>query len=263
MTDSERFQVVLRELGELMLELFAVGLADDVVLIGAQVVALEQRSRNEPEFQLDLPAGPRVLRPFSLEPDIVLDTEDLARLEDLPGALRRKGFERSLTPGKPSRWTKRVGDFAMEIDLFTTADCDEAALPTPMTRLRGAPRLPLRQLSLDGTNTIRVPNAYAFMSLKLEAKLRIRPQHTKDSLDLFAYARVVGAESINEALDAEGDEGARVRRELRQLFATVDSDGVRDVVTAAGETMGPDEKALLARGVVDAFEPIVSPLGSS
>lgn len=50
MTDEERFSVVLRELGRLLVALRTIGLDDDVVLIGAQVVALEQVERGLPPF---------------------------------------------------------------------------------------------------------------------------------------------------------------------------------------------------------------------
>lgn len=62
MTDLERSERVIAELSALLLELHAVGLGDDVVLIGAQVVALEQRRREVPVFQLSLPSGIEVLR---------------------------------------------------------------------------------------------------------------------------------------------------------------------------------------------------------
>jgi hypothetical protein len=135
MTDHERFEVVLHELAELMLGLYMVGLSDDVVLIGAQVVALEQRRRNQPEFELELANGVRLTRGFSFEPDLVFDTENLHRLEDLPTVLRHNGFERARVGGKPSRWSKFVGEVAidLDLDLFTTSDAEEGQLPTPMT----------------------------------------------------------------------------------------------------------------------------------
>jgi hypothetical protein len=256
MTDLERFEVVIAELRALLQELYAIGLSDDAVLIGAQVVALEQRTRNVPIFQLPLPSGIAVTRAFSFEPDLVIDAEEPHRLEGLPEALRRRGFERSRTPGKPSRWSKRAGDSLIELDLFCTTDCDEDLLPTPMTRLRGVPRLRLHTIQLDDTWSIKVPDAYSYLSLKLEAKLRLRPGNTKDSLDLFIYAQVVGAPEINAALERVGGDGERVRSELRQLFGQEDSAGVQDVLAAAGQSMNPEERALLVRAVMDAFESV-------
>jgi hypothetical protein len=257
-TDLERFDRVLAELRAVMQALYTRGLADDVVLIGAQVVALEQRSRNAPPFQLSLPGGLRIARAFSLEPDLVLDTDELGRLEGLPEALRACGFERGQSLGKPSTWSKKLEDGSeVQIDLFSTASCEEDLLPTPMTRLRGAPSLRVHAIQLDGQWSIKVPDAHAYLSLKLEAKLRIRPEHTKDSLDLFSYAQVVGAPTINAALRRAGDDGARVRRELRGLFEREDSPGVQDVLAAAGAEMRDDERALLTRAILDAFEPVL------
>src|SRR6478736_1336989 len=106
MTDDQQFELVLEELHQLLRELYTVGLDEDVVLIGAQVVALEQRSRQAPAFQLSLPSGIEIRRGFSMEPDLAIDTDDLNRLEPLPQALRARGFERSSAPGRPSRWIK-------------------------------------------------------------------------------------------------------------------------------------------------------------
>lgn len=258
MTDLERFEAVLAELRALMRELYTVGLSDDVILIGAQVVALEQRSRDAPPFQLSLPGGLEIVRAFSLEPDLVIDTEDLDRLERLPEALRRCGFERGQQLGKPSSWSKtRDEGFVIQVDLFFTASCEEGALPTPMTRLRGAPSLRVHNIRLDDQSSIKVPDAHAYLSLKLEAKLRLRPEHNKDSLDLFSYAQVVGAPTIQAALRRAGADGERVRQELRGLFEREDSPGVQDVLEAAGSAMAPEERALLARAVLDVFDPIL------
>jgi hypothetical protein len=90
--------------------------------------------------------------------------------------------------------------------------------------------------------------------MKLEAKLRIRPEHTKDSLDLFSYAQVVGAPKINEALQRAGADGERVREELRGLFEREDSPGVQDVLEAVGSQLAAEERALLVRAVLDAFD---------
>jgi len=241
-----------------MRELYTVGLSDDTVLIGAQVVALEQRGRDAQPFQLSLPGGLEIVRAFSLEPDLVFDTEDLDRLERLPDALRRCGFERGQKLGRPSSWSKTLDEgFVIQIDLFFTADCEEGALPTPMTRLRGAPSLRVHNVRLDDQSSIKVPDAYTYLSLKLEAKLRLRPEHHKDSLDLFAYTQVVGAPKINESLRQAGADGERVRKELRGLFEREDSVGVQDVLEAAGSAMAIEERALLARAVLDAFDPIL------
>lgn len=176
MTEIQRFELVLEELHQLLRELYKVGLDEHAVLIGAQVVALEQRSRDAQAFQVALPSGIEIRRGFSLEPDLVIDTDDLDRLEALPQALRARGFERSRTPGRPSRWTKTSGAVLIELDLFTTADCDESQLPTPMTRLRGAPQLRLREVRLTDQSRIKVPDAHAYLSLKLEAWWGWRPR---------------------------------------------------------------------------------------
>jgi hypothetical protein len=254
--EEERFAEVLSETAALLRALWAVGLTD-VILIGAQVVALEQRARNLPLFELTTGNGTRINRGFSFEPDLVIDCEEPNRLEELPVTLRQCGFERTQRPGRPSTWSKKMSDFTMDVDLFTTADLEAADLPTPMTRLRGAPRIRTVEMTLEDGAPIKIPDSYTFLSLKLDAKLRIRPGKTKDSLDMYAFVHVVGPEKVNESLVAIGIDGERVRRELRGLFERPDSPGVKDILNATTIGMEEFERQLIARAVVDTFETII------
>lgn len=248
MTDQERFDRVLLELGDLLVALRAIGLGDDAVLIGAQVVAIEQLARKQTPFLFQTAHGLEISRGFSFEPDLVIDSENEQALEQLPEVLKQQGFERT---GRSATWAKRLDDgFTLELDLFRTAE--DIHPPTVMTLVKGAPRFQVRVVRVSGTD-FRLPRPYTWLSMKLEAKLRLRPEHTKDSLDLYAYAEVVGADEINQSLAQAGPDGARVRRELHLLFGEVTAPGVRDVLDAAAAHASAEERALLAQGIVDAF----------
>lgn len=244
MTDEERFAVVLDELGGVVVELRSIGLNEDVVLIGAQVVALEQQQRSAKLFELQTAHGLRLNRAFSFEPDLAIDSDDEAKLAEIPDALRRRGFKRQFRAGRPATWSKTVGEVTVEIDLFTTAP--EAA--HTLVALRGAPRLRSRAITLPDGTSIRLPDAASFLSMKIEAKQKIRPEKTKDSFDLYAYVTTIGAEEISRQLTP------RLRESLFELFGDVAAPGVRDVVEAGLPYGTEDERALLARSVVDLFE---------
>ena len=65
MTDEERFEIVLRELGGLLLKLG--DLRENLVIVGAQVVALEERARGGSGLlRVELPSGPTIERGFSV-----------------------------------------------------------------------------------------------------------------------------------------------------------------------------------------------------
>lgn len=256
MTETEHFDLVLKEIESLMVALGRVGLGESVVLVGAQVVALEQRARNQAPFELELPTGLRLTRGFSFEPDFVFDTEEDNLLDRIPDAMRAAGFVRVLQAGKPARWSKKVGEITVDVDLFGIGPEADSFHSVSLPQLRGAPRLPLKEIRLSETWNIKVPDPYAYLSLKLEAKLRIRPAETKDSVDIFAYAHVVGPEEINRSLDKRDKEGARVRSELRELFGAETAQGVLDVVSGLGSTLESAERALLVRAVLDTFESI-------
>lgn len=255
MTDTERFEIIIGALGELVIALGSIGLYEkDIVLIGAQVVALEQRARKLELFEVRTPHDIALTRGFSMEPDLVFDTDDEQKMEQLFEVTRQQGFVRSFLPGRPARYVKTVRGVKVEVDFFTTSI--EEPSPGGLPRLRGAGRLRTHSVALLHNQTISVPDACSYLSMKLEAKLRIRPAHQKDSFDMYLYVRTMGEQAVIKSLDNTGPDGARVRRELQELFGSLDGRGVRDVVAAGLPQANPAEKELLLRHVVETFEPI-------
>ncbi len=242
MTDHEHFQVVLSELGNLVVALKAHGFVDEVVLIGAQVVALEQGTRAEELFELTTAHGTRLTRGFSFEPDLVLDTDDEQKLDAYPAAFAQCGFKRVHQAGRPATWSKRVADVTVDIDLFSTASDDSR--PSGMPSLRGVKGRRCHELKLPDNVSILVPDAITFLSMKLEAKLRIRPEKTKDSFDMLAYVLAVGPESVREQLKTNK---GNVGQELRGLFGVPTAAGVLDVVNAGLPHGTAEERAQVAQ----------------
>jgi hypothetical protein len=71
-TDLERFETVLRELGELWLKLG--DLAEHVMVIGGQVIALESRTRGgDGVIEVETSVGTRVVRGYSFDLDLLYD----------------------------------------------------------------------------------------------------------------------------------------------------------------------------------------------
>ena len=89
MTDRERFEVILEELGALLSPL---GWSCDVVLIGAQALAAEQVAAGEDSLlQVETDTGQRLVRGYSLDPDLLLDPADPGespRWDEIPEVLR-------------------------------------------------------------------------------------------------------------------------------------------------------------------------------
>jgi len=132
MTDVERFETVLRELGALWLRLG--DLAEHLMVIGGQVIALESRSRGgDGVIEVETSVGPKVIRGYSFDLDLLYDGEGGWMSERLPEVLRSCGFERSTS----FRWTKSVGTERVDIDLLVAPNAEEADLPTPMTTAAG------------------------------------------------------------------------------------------------------------------------------
>jgi len=97
MTDRERFDVILEELGAL---LSRVGCLCDVVLIGGQALAVEQVAVGEdPLLQVETDTGQRLVRGYSFDPDLLVDSvdpEESARWDELPEILRGFGYDTSV-----------------------------------------------------------------------------------------------------------------------------------------------------------------------
>jgi hypothetical protein len=258
MTDAERFDLVLAELGQLFVRLG--DLTEHVVLVGGQALAIEAReTTGSAALSVETATGTIVTRGFTMEPDLLFDVDaSEGRLDQLTVALRECGFQRT---GRSFRWAKKVGEVPIELDLFCPEGVDEDVLPTPMTVLPGGGLAIARSKRIEVMLGLRrmpvaVADPLGFLTMKLEAKLRLRPEETKDSFDLFAYVSFKGAEAVATALRST-KEGEAVFRDLQQLFATESSPGVLDVLASAPTLVG-DEGALLARAVVDLFDDLVA-----
>ena len=246
MTDLERFETVLRELGELWLRLG--DLAEHVMVIGGQVIALESRTRGgDGVIEVQTPVGPKVVRGYSFDLDLLYDGEAGWMGERLPEVLRSCGVERSTS----FRWTKLVGAERVDIDLLVAPNTEEADLPTPMTTAAGGDIAVLRphRVQLTPALQVSIPSPLGFLALKTEAK-KLRPKATKDSFDLFAYVNLMTAQVISDALAAGGADGEHLRLEIRNLFGAENAPGVLDVLAYAG-TLEPTDQQLVARAVVD------------
>jgi hypothetical protein len=253
MDEVEQFEAVLRELGELMLDLGDI--ASSVVLIGGQVLALESRRRGHSGvIAVETEAGEEVTRGFTFEPDLLFDLDGTEFMAGrLPEILKARGYERT----RQFRWSKPLRGLSFHIDLFAPDEVDPDDLPTPMTLLPDA-RLVLRRpqrvtLNIGDTPLrIAIPDAVGFLAMKTRAKLQLRPQEHKDSFDIFAYVKLVGADAVLDALIQAVPEGGEIRRRLLRLFYARSSPGVQDVLTYAS-TLEPEQRELLAQSVVDLF----------
>lgn len=250
MTDDEAFMVVLEELWRLRLD-FA-DLRDGVVLIGGHVVALHARiATGSAAIQTTTENGVTITRGYTHEPDLLFEVEgDEFSLERIPEALRARGYK----PVRTYRWARQLEALRVEFDLFQPID---GALPVPATTLPDASAALRRTLELKielgGQQTVwRVPDAFGFMTLKVQAKLVHRPNSTKDCFDLFTYVQVRGTRQVATELDSAPDRASHLRRQLRVLFWSAGAPGVLDVVAEAGQT-NQVEQALLAQAVVDLF----------
>lgn len=222
------------------------------MLVGGQVPALLGRDmRGTAVVTVETDSGVRVDRPYSFEPDLLFDAEAAGFQSDrFTLVLHDCGYRRVTT----WRYAKSVGGIVIELDVFAPPEFGETPHPTGQELPRGDVAL-LRPECLEvrtraGLVEVAIPSATAFLAMKLEAKLRLRPAETKDSFDLFAYVQLVSPEAVTASLQEHGDEGTRVRKELRQLFDHVGSPGVQDVLAFAAH-LEPLERELLAQAVVD------------
>lgn len=106
-------------------------LGTHVVLVGGQVLALEDLAEGGSGIiQVETATGIVVERGFSMEPDLLFDTDsDAAQVfgERLPQVLRERGF----VPTRGFRWSKDVAGEPMHLDLFC-APGTEGDAPTSM-----------------------------------------------------------------------------------------------------------------------------------
>ncbi|WP_257462881.1 hypothetical protein [Archangium lipolyticum] len=253
MDELEQFEAVLRELGELLLDL--ADLSSRVMLIGGQVLALESRKRGRSGMiEVETDTGEVVPRGFTLEPDLLFDLDGTVFMAGrLLEVLRERGYSRV----RNFRWSKPLGETSVNLDLFAPAEVDPEELPTFMTPLPDARLVLRRQQPIEltiGDRPLRVaiPDAVGFLAMKTRAKLELRPDENKDSFDIFAYVKLVGAGAVLDALQQAGQEGWDIQKKLLALFFSRSSPGVRDVVAYAN-SFDPEQQELLAQSVVDLF----------
>ena len=252
MTDRERFEIILEELGALLSPL---GWSCDVVLIGAQALAAEQVAAGEDSvLQVETDTGQRLVRGYSLDPDLLLDPADPGespRWDEIPEVLRSCGFHRG---GRDFQWEKQVGDVYVRLDLFRPQGSPEPA--TQMTELPRGDQVLARAIDLRfriGTRDVKLktPSPVDFVLMKLDAMRIRRPVSPKDAFDLYAYVRKKTPAVVAEAIASAPERGEALAR-LQEVFADEHGAGVRDVLAFAGSLEGI-ERELVAKDVVRTF----------
>jgi hypothetical protein len=251
MNEAEQFEIVLGELRSLFRRI--TDLAEHVYVIGGQALALEAKARGgSGVIEVETDTGVRLTRGFSLEPDLLLDIDAMsARADVVTDALKELGFTRY----RDFDWRKRIDDTVICIELFRAESSDPTNAPSGMIPLPLADEAMARtnqlRIALEGGDlTVAVPDPVGFLQLKVDAKNRLRPHENKDCFDIYAYLRLQTAATVRSALVAAGTRGGELAAYLRRLFGTPTSPGVQDVLIYAA-TLGPQDRDLLARAVVD------------
>jgi hypothetical protein len=252
-TDAEQLAAVFLELRSILLD---VGdLAQHIVLVGGQVITAESLAAGgSGAIQVDTETEVYLNRGYSFEPDLLIDFDNAPNVSEvLPEVLRQHGFEKS----RSYRWMRKNSSGTMLIDIFQPEDSQSenvsvSATPLPESEAALARATAIEVPVSDKIMTIRVPDPIGFMAMKLRAKEELRPDATKDSFDLLAYAYLKTPAVIKRALDNAGQEGDAIRNRLRALFEGIHRPGVRDVLTVLGSS-DDRERELVARFVVDLF----------
>jgi hypothetical protein len=251
--EQQQFEAILKELGELMLAL-GWDLSQRIVLIGGQVIALQsQIQRGTGLIAVETETGEVVERGYTFEPDLLIDLEGAEFMaERLTDILHQRGYQRR---NRDFRWSKPLDMTTIHLDLFTSPELDDDALPTSMTRLPDARLVLLRTQRIEltvGDTPLRIaiPDAVGFLTMKVTA--REKRKERKDSFDIFVYVKLVGPQKVSEALQKAGPEGEALRKKLLSLFWDDSSLGVQDVVAYAS-TLEREQRELLVRSVIDLF----------
>lgn len=251
MTERERFDVVLEELGLLLSRL---GWLCDVVLIGGQALAVEQvAAGEEPILRIETDTGQRLDRGYSFDPDLLvepLDPEESNRWDELPHVLRDAGYRHG---PRGFQWEKQVGKVYVRLDLFIPSGA-----PTPATEMT---RLPRGEQVLARAHEVRIrigareiklktPSIVDFVMMKIDATRIRRPRSAKDAFDLYAYARKKSPMAIAEALAKTAERGEALAR-LSEIFAE-NGPGVLDVLSYV-RSLEEVDRQLVARDVARTF----------
>lgn len=255
MTDREHFEVVINELGFLLDQL---GDLCEVVLIGGQVMAVEQLAAGEdPVLKVETNTGQTVERGYSFEPDLLIehpDPDKSPRWDELPHILRDAGYRR--TP-RAYRWVKQVGEVSVLIDLFKPQFGPESA--TAMTELPRGERVLSRAKGVRlqvGTRefTVKTPSSVDFILMKLDATKIRTPLEPKDAFDLYAYVRRRTPTAVGKALGVAPERDEALAK-LSELFGAEGSPGVVDILIFA-PTLDAADRAMIAKDVVAVFKEV-------
>lgn len=257
--DDRKFEVVLEELRQLWISFQ--DLSFHLTLIGGQVLSLLRREKTgSASIEIEFPTGVSVSRGYTFEPDILIDLDGLeSRIEEFDEVLRQGGYTRQ----RGHRWGRTVtvpdlGAVLIEVDFFRPRGAEAEEAYAALTALDADRVLAHSQeIHLEGV-PIRIPDALGFISMKLDAKRIHRPAESKDCLDIIAYIQLIGAEQVREALIQSGEDGGDVRRGLEELFGSINSRGVQDVLS---HDFSRDRhyRELLAQGVVDLVRKAILP----
>lgn len=257
MTDEERFEAVLHELGCLLSQLG--DLSGRAVLIGGQVLAVEAlRRTGSAGLEVRTETDVVITRGFTFEPDVLFALEeDDFQSERLVEVLHARGYTRR----RSYRWERlleiRGQTVTVSLDLFAPPGVPPQSLPTAMTPLPDAEFVMTRvrriEVNVNGAPLgLAIPDPAAFLAMKVRAKVEQRPTQAKDSFDIYAYVNLLGPRVVLESLAQAGEVGRNLRRSLSTLFHYRDSPGVDDVVQFA-PGLSKEEEMLLRQGVVDLF----------
>lgn len=256
MNDTEQFDAVLDELRGLLADFTMIGVT--TMLVGGQVLAVEAKAAGgSGVIEVRTPTDIVIERGFSMEPDLLFDVDEAApRVDAIIDILKTRGFVRL----KTYRWAKASPTGEILLDLFVPPDADDSNNPAGFTALPMGDLALLRphQLTLtlkSGDLHVNVPDVVGFLAMKLEAKQHLRPTATKDAFDIYAYVSLHGVEAVTRGLARDTTDGPRIVTQLRALFGAVDAPGVVDVLAYAG-SLGDEERALVARAVVDLLEAV-------
>lgn len=260
MSDQALFEAILVELAIVRNRM---DYLKDAVLIGGQVLAIEQMAAGAPAvFQVETDTGQRIQRPFSMEPDLLVDPpsiEESALWDQLPITLRECGFRRT---GRAFKWAKALAGGVMELDLFMPLGHVEPV--TQMTPVEDGHRILDRArevvVPVQGRELrIKLPHPADFLRMKLDNfdrtdAIRLEQHKAKDALDIYGYIHLKTPALIAAALRDPRDESIVGR--LREHFGSERSPGVQRVLKLL-PGYSPEDRAMVAKHVVRTVSAVI------
>lgn len=148
MSDTQRYEIVLKELRELLATM--PDFAGRVIMIGGQVLALEARSRGgDGQLTIDTQVGELLDRGFSFEADLLLDFEGLVATDHFETRLRDRGYQKK----SGFAWSRDVEGYEVELEFFRAEEASEEIAPVRTTPVPGGQAAIARAREL----TVQVP----------------------------------------------------------------------------------------------------------